>query len=331
MENKILADLFLSKLALFSRLNENEFNYISDYLKIINVKKGESVFREGDTGKEMYTLFSGSLSAFGVQSDGTERKLFDVKLGNFFGEMSIITHEPRSVTITAMEDSVFIILAEVDFYRIISQHPEIGYKILQAISIVQNQWLNQTSKSFSDLIRWGESARKRAITDEMTGLHNRSFLEESIRERINNQSLNLRIMSLLMMDLDKIHSINDLYGTKAGDLVIISAADVISSCLRKGDIPSRLSGDEFAVLLPDTDIEHAQAVAEIIRTGIEEKSIKVPANSGSSENITISTRASIGISIMPLHAKTTEEFLETSDQALRRAKELGRNRVEVFH
>ena len=320
----------LKESSLFSQLNENEMNYICGYLKTINIKKGESVFKEGDTGKEMYSLSSGSLGAFGAQPDGTQRKLFDVKPGNFFGEMSIITHEPRSVTITAMEDSRFIMLAESDFYQIISGYPKTGFKILRAISNVHNQWLNQTSKSFSDLIRWGESARKRAITDEMTGLYNRSFLEESIRERINNQSHNLRIMSLLMMDLDKIHGINNSYGTKAGDLVIIAAAQTINSCLRPGDIPSRLSGDEFAILLPDTNREHAQKLAEKIRFNIEEKKIKVPVSPGSDENVIISTRTSIGISLMPLHAKTAEEFLETSDLALRKAKDLGRNRVEVF-
>jgi len=327
---KSLAGTFLSQLSLFSGLDENEFNIVTKFLKIIYVDKGKSIFKEGDTGKEMYIFFSGALSAFGTQSDGTQRKLFEVNQGEFFGEMSIIAHEPRSATITATENSVLIILEETDFYRIISEHPIIGSKILKAISVVQNQWLDQSSRSFSDLIRWGESARRRAITDEMTGLYNRSFLEESLKERFDNKSMNLRVMSLLMMDLDKIHNINDRHGTKAGDIVIIQAAEKIRSCLRPGDIPARLSGDEFAVLLPDTDEENATKVAERIREIIEKNQIQVPQSAGSDTNVTINTRTSIGIALAPVHAGTVEELVETSDTALRKAKELGRNRVEVF-
>jgi len=336
IENNSLAFSFLSKLSLFSGLDEKEFNLVIAYLKNLKIEKGKSVFNEGDDGKEMFIFYSGALSAFGTQSDGTQRKLFDVSLGDFFGEMSIISHEPRSVTITAMEDSVLIMLSETDFYKIIREYPATGKKILKAIGVIQNRWLSQTSKSFSDLIRWGESARRRAITDELTGLYNRSFLEESIRERLNNQSMNLRMMSLLMMDLDKIHGINDRYGTKGGDLVIIAAAETISSCLRPGDIAARLSGDEFSVLLPDTDKKNAAVVAEKIRESIEKRLIEVPPshasawNPGASDNAFISTRTSIGIALAPVHATVMENLMETSDTALRKAKELGRNRVEVF-
>ncbi|MCL2444484.1 MAG: GGDEF domain-containing protein, partial [Treponema sp.] len=261
----------ISKLSLFSELDENEFSIVAGFLKTLQINKGESIFKEGDNGEDMFIHFSGKLNAYVTQSDGTQRLLFNVSIGDFFGEMSIITKEPRSVTITAEEDSTAIKFRGEDFYRIISEHPITGFKILRAIGIVQNRWLDQTSKSFSDLIRWGETARKRAITDEMTGLYNRRFLEETIKERFSNTSMNFRIMSLLMMDLDKIHGINDRHGTKGGDLIIMAAADIIRSCLRPGDIPARLSGDEFAVLLPDTDKNDAAKIAERIRENIEKK------------------------------------------------------------
>jgi len=325
-----LSGISLTKLSLFSQLNEEELLVITKVLKTVYIRKGEDIFKEGDTGKELFVLSSGAMSAYGTQSDGTRRKLFDITLGEFFGEMSIIAHEPRSATITATEDSVLINLAEADFYGVISDYPVIGYKILRTIGIIQNLWLDQSSKSYSDLIRWGESARRRAITDEMTGLYNRSFLEESIKEYFGSQSMKLRIISMLMIDLDKIHFINENYGTKAGDLVIISSAEVIRSCLRPGDIPSRLSGDEFAVLLPDTESTSAANVAERIRMKIENKKFEVPVSPGSNETVLIGIHTSIGIAAAPSHASTAEELFEKSDTALRKAKELGRNRVEIF-
>ena len=320
----------LAKSSLFSGLNESEFNTIAPVLKSFVLKEGVSIFKEGDTGEDMFVLFSGSLYAYGSQSDGTQRKLFDIKPGEFFGEMSIVAHEPRSATITAAVDSTLVMLKGNDFFRIIKDHPAIGFKILRAICNVENQRIDQSSKAYNDLIRWGEAARRRAITDEMTGLYNRRFLEESIKHRFNNQSLNLRIMSLLMMDLDKIHAINEKYGSKAGDLIITAAAEIIHSCVRPGDIAARLSGDEFAILLPDTDENNAARIAERIRENIEKKQVEVPASPTSDENVFISTRTSIGIAIAPLHAKTADELFDASDSALRKAKELGRNRVEVY-
>jgi diguanylate cyclase (GGDEF)-like protein len=324
------AGISLTELSLFSQLIEEELLIITKVLKTVYVRKGEDIFKEGDNGKELFILSSGAMSAYGTQSDGTQRKLFDVKLGDFFGEMSIIAHEPRSATITATEDSVLIKLAEADFYRIISDYPVTGYKILRTIGIVQNLWLDQSSKSYSDLIRWGESARRRAITDEMTGLYNRSFLEETIKEHFNSQSMKLRIMSMLMIDLDKIHFVNENYGTKTGDLVIITSAEIIRSCLRHGDIPARLSGDEFAILLPDTESSSAANVAELIRKNIENKQFEVPIDPCSGETVLIRIHTSIGIAVAPSHASTAEELFEKSDMALRKVKELGRNRVGIF-
>jgi len=320
----------ISKYPLFSGLNENEFNIAAGFLKIVKLEKGESIFHEGDEGEDLFIHYSGELTAFIAQSDGNKRMLFKVKVGDFFGEMSIITHEPRSVTITATEDSVTIKFKGNDFYGIISDYPAIGYKILRAICLVQNRWLDQMSKSFTDLIRWGETARKRAVTDEMTGLYNRRFLNETLKERFNNQSMNFRIISLLMMDLDKIHDINEKHGTKAGDLIITAAAEEIRLSLRSGDFPARLSGDEFAVLLPDTELKDAAIIAERIRANIEARHVEVPAAPNALETVFIGTRTSIGIAVAPVHAKRMEELEDAADTALRRAKELGRNRVEIF-
>jgi diguanylate cyclase (GGDEF)-like protein len=344
---------------LFAGLSGLEFKAISAFLKHRQVRKGEVIFREGDQGKELFILLSGAVSAFvslelqepflrtgernfalrqgipdcspGMDSltDETMYWIFDIKHGGFFGEMSLIDDTPRSATIIAKEDSCLMTLSGEGFYHIVFEYPMIGSKLLKVIGAVQSQWLDKSSQYLQDLIRWGETARRRAITDDLTGLFNRRFLEESIAERFVHGSVGLRQMSLLMLDLDRIHEVNERYGSRAGDQVIIAVADVLKSAMRTtGDIAARFSGDEFAVLLPNTDGEKAFLVAERIRENIMHREISVPKTPDSADKIQISIQTCIGIASAPAHASDTASFLSAADNALRKAKEKGRNRVE---
>ena len=331
-ETEILSpfhDPVLYKSPFFSGMSELEFNAVSVFLERLMVKDGDAVFREGDPGEHMYILVSGKLNAYVGQPDGTQRRMFEIKPGDFFGEMSIIANEPRSATLTAIEDTVIMALPGIDFYRIVFEHPMIGVKMLKAISRVQNSWLDQTSLHLSDLTRWGETARRRAITDEMTGLYNKRFLDDSIKDRFEQGSVGIRSIAILMLDLDKIHNINERHGTPAGDSIFMAVADILRSCTRSGDICARFAGDEFAVFLPDTGIEEAKIIAERIRETVAAKKYAVPKSPDTVEKIEINVRTSIGVAVAPLHAKSRETLLLSADTALRRAKELGRNRVEL--
>ena len=255
--------------------------------------------------------------------------MFEINPGDFFGEMSIIANESRSATLTAAVDSELLVFHGIDFYRIIFEHPMIGIKMLSAIRTVQNIWLEQTSKYLGDLMRWGETARRRAVCDELTGLYNRRFLEKSANDRFKEGAVGLRNVSLLMMDLDKIHAINERHGVKGGDMVFIATAEVLRSATRPGDICARLSGDEFAILLPDTSPDEARVIAERIRHSMKTQKIVVPQNPDGTGRAEVVVSTSIGIASAPIHADTWAKLNLVADNALHRSKVLGRNRVEV--
>ena len=317
------------KCALFKDLSELELNAVAAFLDPRMVRKGEVVFEEGAAGEEMYILICGSINAWVNQTDGSRRLMFEIVPGDFFGEMSIIANETRSATLTAETDSELLVFKGFDFYRFVFEYPMIGVKLLKAIRMVQNTWLEQTSKHLGDLMRWGETARRRAVCDELTGLYNRHFLEESVNDRFKRGSLELRSFSLLMMDLDKIHEVNDSFGIKTGDTVFISTADILRSTTRPGDICARFSGDEFAVLFPETKLDEAMGIAERIREAMASRKIAVCNSSGGTGQTEIIVRTSIGIASAPAHADSWENLYLAADYALHRAKELGRNRVEI--
>ncbi|MCL2381480.1 MAG: GGDEF domain-containing protein [Treponema sp.] len=322
-------DPVLKASPMFRDLTGHELNVVAAFLDSRAVKKGEDIFTEGACGEELFILVSGGVYAWVNRADGHQHRIFELKPGDFFGEMSIIANESRSATLTASADSQLLVFHGLDFYRIIFEHPVIGVKILKAIRKVQNVWLDQLSKHLGDLMRWGETARRRAICDELTGLYNRRFLEKSAKDRFEEGFVGLRSISLLMMDLDKIHAINERHGAKGGDLVFIATADVIRAAARPGDICARLSGDEFAILLPDTNPNEARLMAETIRYNLTVQKVLVPGKPDGTGQTEVIVSTSIGIASAPVHADTWEKLNFAADNALHRSKELGRNRVEV--
>ncbi|MDR0589039.1 MAG: GGDEF domain-containing protein [Spirochaetaceae bacterium] len=314
---------------LCSPLSKLEFDAVVARLEYRYITKDSTVFSEGEPGKEMFILLSGELNAYVTQAGKIRRWMFNITPGDFFGEMSIIANEPRSATIIAKVDSELMVLQDTDFYHFVSRHPMIGVKLLKSIGDVQNTWLEQTSRHLNDLMRWGETARKRAITDDLTGLYNRRFLEGLIKNRFEQGVVQTRDIALLMMDLDKVHAINETYGAQAGDQVIITVAETIQQYLRNGDIAARFSGDEFAVLLQDTTVSEAQAVAERIRQAVFSREILVAQSPESDEKTAISVQVSIGVAAAPAYAGDAESLMLKADDALLRAKRLGRNRVEI--
>ena len=322
-------DPVLKSSPLFKDLSDLEFNAVSAFLEPRRIKDGDAVFREGAVGEELFILVSGKVSAWVSQPDGTQRWMFEIKPGDFFGEMSVIADECRSATLTARADTELLTLHGIDFYRIIYEHPMIGVKILKAIGKVQGVWLEEVSKNLSDLLRWGEKARRRALSDDLTGLYNRSFLEESARDRFKRGSFGPRCASLLMMDLDSFHDVNQRFGVNAGDQIFIATAEILHSITRTEDICARLAGDEFALFLPDTTQEEAKVIAERIRQTMGSRKILVPKSSDNEEQVEIIVNISIGIAAAPAHADTWEKLYVAADTALRLAKEKGKDRVEM--
>jgi two-component system, cell cycle response regulator len=160
-----------------------------------------------------------------------------------------------------------------------------------------------------------------AVTDGLTGLHNRRFFDELLTLETERATRHHSEVSLLVVDLDRFKQINDTYGHPAGDAVLVEAAARIRDTVRSSDVVARYGGEEFAVILSATGDELALATAERIRQAIASRRISAGGHS-------VALTASIGVASMPLRATTKEELLRFADRALYRAKRLGRNQVQ---
>ncbi|MEM9028546.1 MAG: diguanylate cyclase [Pseudomonadota bacterium] len=161
-----------------------------------------------------------------------------------------------------------------------------------------------------------------SVTDALTGLSNRRAFLTSLGEAHERVQTNGNILSVLLLDVDYFKSINDTYGHATGDEVLVRIAELISGELRGKDQSCRYGGEEFAVLLPDTSIGGAFAMAQRIREAIESAEFR-------SGQLRFNITASIGVTQLDGRDKKYELALARADEALYRAKRHGRNRVDA--
>jgi diguanylate cyclase (GGDEF)-like protein len=161
------------------------------------------------------------------------------------------------------------------------------------------------------------------VTDPLTGLRNRRAFEKELAVQFEHARRYTRPLSLIMVDVDLFKGINDGYGHPAGDAVLREVAYRISRQSRSSDLVARIGGEEFAVVLPETPLFEAVQVAEKIRAGVASSPIQV----GDAE---LPVTISAGAANMPhSYVTTPAELMHAADQALYRAKERGRNRIEL--
>ena len=161
-----------------------------------------------------------------------------------------------------------------------------------------------------------------AVTDGLTGLNNRRYLDNHLKVLFNRAAARGRPLSLCITDIDRFKSVNDTYGHDAGDEVLKEFAARIRSTVRGADLACRYGGEEFVVVMPDTDAAAAAAIAERLRGIVESFPFHLK-TAGKMLNIT----ASLGISCNTSGAETPEQLLKQADRALYEAKNNGRNRV----
>jgi diguanylate cyclase (GGDEF)-like protein len=163
-------------------------------------------------------------------------------------------------------------------------------------------------------------AEMRAATDALTGLSNRRALQDTLKRMVAQSQRTGEPLAALALDLDHFKQVNDRFGHEKGDEVLAAVGQVLTDALRESDFAARAGGEEFVVLLPGTDVEGAQLVADKLRKAVSRIDI-----TGGERHVS----ASFGVAVHPLHAADAAALLRKADRALYAAKEAGRDRVEI--
>ena len=314
---------FLQRVDIFSTLDQDELTIVRRYLKDVDCGSDEAVFHQGDDGSDLYIVREGAVAIRVQASEGVEVDIAQLGEGDFFGDMALFEDAPRSATCAMNEGGQLFRLRKRDFFSLMADYPETAIKVMSKMASITTGRLQSTSAFLTDLVQWGEGARRRAITDDLTGLHNRRYLDDALDEQLAQAKVSGDRFSLIMMDLDKFHAINDDYGQQFGDAVIAAVAPPVADSIGETDVAARYGGDEFVIILPARTAEESLEIAEQVRTSVERLQITAP------DGKSVSVTTSQGIAEYPRHAADVEALKELADKALYAAKEAGRNRAVI--
>jgi diguanylate cyclase (GGDEF)-like protein len=161
---------------------------------------------------------------------------------------------------------------------------------------------------------------RQALFDELTGLANRRSIEELLRAEVARSARFGDPLAVVLADLDNFKGVNDRYGHATGDEVLKAFAAALHETLRESDHAGRWGGEEFALILTNTDAEGGVRLAERARAAIESRTVDLP------EGGTVRVTASFGVAAFPAH-QDGEQLFSAADAALYEAKRAGKNRV----
>ena len=178
-------------------------------------------------------------------------------------------------------------------------------------------------KRYTDFLRQKlDSSMEMAVTDALTGLHNRRYMTGQLQALVGRAAQGGAQVAVLVLDIDHFKSVNDSFGHDAGDEVLVEFAVRLATNVRAVDLPCRMGGEEFVVVMPGASLEDAGRVAERIRRDVASAPFRVM---GGKEQITITI--SIGVAATTGDGDTPEGLLKRADEGVYEAKAAGRNRV----
>ena len=271
----------------------------------------------GEKNEHVFVVLSGSLNVHVGSVDAPV--LATMEAGACVGEMSIIEDRDPSAYVVGAEEAHLLVIHQGVLWEMVDASHDFAKNLLVVLSERVRSHNRVIAESYGELKKFERHAK----TDALTGLSNRHAMEETFQREINRCVQDERPVALIMIDVDNFREFNDKFGHIAGDRVLSAVASILQRQFRPRDLLVRYGGDEFAVMLPEVDVDLAMTIAERVRQAV----------SGDTEEtvdslIQIPVNISMGVAELQ-KSSTLSTLIREADAALYRAKHAGRNAVST--
>lgn len=303
---------------------------LAEYGQLVHYQRGDVIFQQSQPGDCMYILEKGEIGL--VFDSGKDNKT--LRVGEIFGELALLSgRHKRTATAIAGKASVLRKVDQSVFLEMQAKHPSLLIALLRRACLyliesersllndllTRNRMLEQTLDYLRRTKKDLTSAELLAHTDELTGLYNRRCFENNIVRYMGLTEKTGATLGLLLIDVDNFKQINDKHGHYIGDLILKRMSKHLRFIIREQDMPFRLGGDEFSVLLPVISETEALKLSRGIITSDSLRTLPLPHQK---LEITLSMGGT-----MRRPEDSWQELYQRADKNLYNAKERGKNQV----
>ena len=303
----------IEKSRLFRDISLESIEYLLNICQVIEFTPGKEVLSPNKFNSCIYVVLTGRLSVHLGNPSFSPHIVFEA--GDCVGEMSILDGKPVSAYVIAKEKSRLLMIHQEALWALIN----ISHGVARNILYILAGRMRYNNDALITSARIQVESERVAMTDGLTGLHNRRWLSDSFKRQMHRCELDKLPCTVIMLDIDHFKEVNDQYGHIAGDRILCGVAQALLNTMRPADLIARYGGEEFALCLPDTSIKDSRLISERLRISIANTTTTFEDG-----KLLPAVTVSLGVAQMQ-PGQTLDSLISAADSALYRAKAQGRN------
>jgi diguanylate cyclase len=310
----------LRRAALFAPLDQAELRLLAANSAYRSFAAGELIFGEGQHDQELHLVKSGAVVIRKRAPDGAERDVARFIEGEVFAEMDLLDASPRTAAAFADGDVTLLRFPApgLEFRDLLERRPEAFARILEKLLGVMAGRIRAANRLVSEKTPWVEELRRQLHRDKLTGLFNRTYLDEELGGFLGRSGPT----ALLVLKPDNFKAINDTCGHDAGDRTLVMLGELVRSRLAEGDAGVRFRGDEFCLVLPNRERAPAREAADALREAVRSIDMRKAAGREFPP-----LTASLGVAVAPGDGTDAKTLVSLAFERMWSARNAGGDRV----
>ena len=311
----------IRKAQIFSSLTDKEVDFLAQYSDLYSFVQHEELYSSGTSGAELFVIESGGVKIIRSDDRGEQITVARFVAGECFGELDLLAMARRSETAVTEKNSVILIFPHRDtaFTELLSFNPGLSNSILIKLMSTVASRIRGANAKIRENSPWIQELRRKVYTDSRTGLPNRTYLEDNLKEFLTSKGCNL-----LMFKPDNFKQINDSFGHKAGDAAIEEIGEFFSGIVKDSEIAVRYMSNEYALIIPECSLKNAKTRAEEIQK--LQSCIDYRKSTGGT---TMNVSVSVGIARYPDHADNGSRIIALAHEYAMMGRMKGGSRILI--